>query len=216
MKEDKPSKKLPLQERSKQTVDAIIGAAAHILKKQGPEKFSTNSIADKAGVSIGSIYQFFKNKDGISDELINRLLDKNLKKIEEILNQETEVKEGEVLIYKIGSSLFDSFEQEGPLTTFIMENVLKILGFKRFARLEDRMIPFFLEQIKKKNLPFHHNNPELVLRNAIQCVRVLVLSYFLSPERYPKEEMLREMSRLVAGYLFNPINHLPSIHSTQM
>jgi AcrR family transcriptional regulator len=206
MKEDKPPIKQPLQTRSKHTVEAIIEAATRILKKQGETKFNTNFVAEIAGVSVGSLYQFFKNKNAISDELINRLLDKNLKKIEAILKSEVHSNNVDQKIYEVVSSLFDSFEAEGPLTSFVMENVLKIVGLNRFKRIEEKMVPFFLEQIKINNLPFHHSNPELALSNAIQCVRVLVLSYFLSPEKCQREEMILEIKNLLMAYLFKEPN----------
>ncbi len=58
-------RKLPTQSRSKATVDAIIEAATHILREQGLQALSTNKVAEMAGVSIGSLYQYFPNKDAI-------------------------------------------------------------------------------------------------------------------------------------------------------
>lgn len=58
-------RKLPQQERSKVTVDAILIAAAHILTENGYDNASTNRIAERAGVSISSLYQYFPNKEAI-------------------------------------------------------------------------------------------------------------------------------------------------------
>lgn len=55
-------RKSPAQSRSRATVEAILDAAAHILVTQGFAAASTNRIAEKAGVSIGSLYQYFPNK----------------------------------------------------------------------------------------------------------------------------------------------------------
>ena len=60
------------QERSRQTVDALLEAAARILKKEGPTAFTTNRIADVAGVGIGSLYQYFPNKLAILRDLQGR------------------------------------------------------------------------------------------------------------------------------------------------
>ena len=58
-------RKLPGQERSQQTVDAIVGAAAHILANEGFEALTTNAVAARAGASIGSVYQYFGHKEAI-------------------------------------------------------------------------------------------------------------------------------------------------------
>lgn len=53
---------MPRQTRSHALVEAILEAAARILEKRGLAGFTTNTIADKAGVSVGSLYQYFPNK----------------------------------------------------------------------------------------------------------------------------------------------------------
>jgi AcrR family transcriptional regulator len=55
-------RKQPQQARSQATIDAILQAAAHILGQRGWRGLTTNAVADAAGVSIGSLYQYFPNK----------------------------------------------------------------------------------------------------------------------------------------------------------
>ena len=65
-------RKTPGQTRSAATVDAILEAAARILETGGLAEYSTNAVARRAGVSIGSLYQYFPNKDAITRELTFR------------------------------------------------------------------------------------------------------------------------------------------------
>lgn len=53
-------------------MDAILDASAHILETAGLEALNTNAIAERAGVSIGSLYQYFPGKDAILAALIRR------------------------------------------------------------------------------------------------------------------------------------------------
>lgn len=53
------------QERSRATVDALLEATARILVKEGFDKASTNRIAEVAGVSVGSLYQYFPSKEAL-------------------------------------------------------------------------------------------------------------------------------------------------------
>jgi AcrR family transcriptional regulator len=55
-------RKQPRQARSRATIDAILEAAAHILGRRGWDGLTTNAAAAAAGVSIGSLYQYFPNK----------------------------------------------------------------------------------------------------------------------------------------------------------
>jgi AcrR family transcriptional regulator len=61
---------MPGQARSEETVSVILEASARILESDGLRGFNTNAIAAKAGVSIGSLYQYFPNKDSIVLALI--------------------------------------------------------------------------------------------------------------------------------------------------
>ena len=65
-------RKKPRQQRARATVDAILVAAAHILKTEGFERATTNRIAELAGVSIGSLYQYFPNKESVVGALRER------------------------------------------------------------------------------------------------------------------------------------------------
>ncbi len=60
------------QERSQATVDAILEAAARLFAEGGLDEVNTNRIAELAGVSIGSLYQYFPGKEAILGELIDR------------------------------------------------------------------------------------------------------------------------------------------------
>jgi len=78
-------RKLPSQERSKDTVEAILTAATHIFSELGYAACTTNKIAVRAGVSIGSLYQYFPNKDAIIVSLTERMFREGLKMTEAIV-----------------------------------------------------------------------------------------------------------------------------------
>jgi len=62
-------RKIPHQARARQTVDFILDAAAYILAERGLDGFTTNHIAERAGVNISSLYQYFPNKLTILEAL---------------------------------------------------------------------------------------------------------------------------------------------------
>jgi AcrR family transcriptional regulator len=65
-------RKAPGQSRSIETVNVILEAAARILEERGFAGYTTNAVAERAGVSIGSLYQYFPNKDALTVALIDR------------------------------------------------------------------------------------------------------------------------------------------------
>ena len=66
------ARKQASQKRSRATVDALIEATARILVKAGFDKASTNRIAEEAGVSIGSLYQYFPSKEALVGAVMDR------------------------------------------------------------------------------------------------------------------------------------------------
>jgi AcrR family transcriptional regulator len=67
-------RKSPRQARARATFDAIVEAAARILAESGPHAVTTNRIAARAGVSVGSLYQYFPNRSAVLRALVEREL----------------------------------------------------------------------------------------------------------------------------------------------
>jgi AcrR family transcriptional regulator len=65
----------PKQRRSRQTVEAVLEAVPRVLKRHGAGAITTNRIAEAAGVSIGSLYQYFPDKQAIFTALHDRHVD---------------------------------------------------------------------------------------------------------------------------------------------
>ncbi|KJC60815.1 hypothetical protein UP10_11305 [Bradyrhizobium sp. LTSPM299] len=75
------ARKQPLQQRSRETVAVILEAAARVLEQRGLEGYNTNAVAERGGISVGSVYQYFPNKDALTLALIARFEDELLEKV---------------------------------------------------------------------------------------------------------------------------------------
>lgn len=73
----------PIQGRSRATVDAIVDATARILVRRGWSRLTTNHVAEKAGVSVGTLYEYFPSKDA----LVRRLVERHLAHAESLLTE---------------------------------------------------------------------------------------------------------------------------------
>jgi AcrR family transcriptional regulator len=74
----KPMRKEPKRRASREIVEAIEGACIRILEREGVDALTTNRIAEVAGVSIGSLYQYYPNKEAIVKSLYREALEKDL------------------------------------------------------------------------------------------------------------------------------------------
>lgn len=81
------TRKSPEQDRAKLTVSSIIEAAARIFEKKGILGFNTNLVAELAGVGVGTLYEYFPNKEAILLKFIEREIDRDLASIEALLSK---------------------------------------------------------------------------------------------------------------------------------
>jgi AcrR family transcriptional regulator len=193
--------KTPKQERSRQTVDSILESTARILTKEGMESLNTNRIAEVAGVSIGSIYQFFRSKEAILEKLLTSILNRNL----EALNREMDTIHEpslEGIVRALIDNLYAEFERRGPLVPLLMQNAHRLLGPKHFQKIDEVTIPFFLERIERAGIRIGPKDPERALFVVIQSMRGVVSMSFARKESRAERTLIKEeMIRMFVGYL---------------
>ncbi len=76
-------RKQPLQQRSQTTVEYVLTAAAQVFEEHGYAAGTTNRIAERAGVSIGTLYQYFPNKEALAVALLERHLAEGMRQLRE-------------------------------------------------------------------------------------------------------------------------------------
>ena len=67
-----PNGRKPQQDRSKKTYERLLDVTGQLLEEVGVDRVSTNLVAERAGVSVGSVYQYFPNKDSLITALHER------------------------------------------------------------------------------------------------------------------------------------------------
>src|SRR5215218_7755453 len=95
-------RKLPTQDRSKETVEAILQATALVLKREGYDRASTRRVA---GVSGGSLYQYFPNKESLVVALYNRHLRELISMFESRFEESVRAPLPEAIRGLVGASL---------------------------------------------------------------------------------------------------------------
>jgi AcrR family transcriptional regulator len=71
----KSLRRQPKQARAQDTMEVILEAAARVLRRHGYARATTNRIAEVAGVGVGTVYEYFANKDAVFEALIRREID---------------------------------------------------------------------------------------------------------------------------------------------
>jgi len=88
-------RKSATQKRSRAMVETLLGATARVLTREGLRRFTTVRVAEEAGVSVGSLYQYFPNKRAYVAALAERYMDDMIARIATVLD---EIAEGVVAV----------------------------------------------------------------------------------------------------------------------
>lgn len=191
--------KIPVQKRSKETVYSIVESCSRLLVAEPYHAITTDKIAEMAGVSIGSLYQFFANKEAIVAAVIDDLLQKDIVYIEESFAKipDTDL-DGKVKAFiEIG---FSRFQDNRPLRT-ALQGVQGMLDY-----WDTRTI--FFEQYQKavlKHLPaIPGRDRDMVALFIVSCFNNILHLALRGPQNPEREEMIKkEVFLLIRRYL-NP------------
>ena len=184
-------RKKPIQKRSKNTVEIILIASRQILLQDGPLKFSTNTIAKKSGVSIGSIYQYFQSKEKIIEALIEKELAESIKKFDEELRK-----------------LINSSFQEricgviNNLSGLFSENEYLLQAQKLFSLSDGfNLDQFFEKEIlgRVKNI-FSYENDNLITQE-IEKILILSKQIFTPFAARPSSQAVVALNSVAAGII---------------
>jgi AcrR family transcriptional regulator len=123
----------PRQGRSRQTVHAVLGAVPRVIRREGVDAVTTNRIADAAGVSIGSLYQYFPDKRAIFSALHERHVEDVQRVIERTLVERS--RSLDEFTRTLVEGLADLHAAEPELHELVSEQVPEgPLGFRRALR----------------------------------------------------------------------------------
>lgn len=198
-------KKKPKQERSQLMVDSIVEAAARILNEEKKENFTTNNIAEVAGVSIGSLYQYYKNKESILEDLLLKNVIKNIEMLldEKVIDNEVDTK---TFIRTIVTAQYDAWNERSILSKKLMQVAPKILDPSFILKNDEKLIMHFKDLIDKYAVKdIKSDNLDISLLLVINAVRMGIYQSFLHPDKYDSKIVLEEMIELITGYLVEPV-----------
>jgi AcrR family transcriptional regulator len=196
-------RKSPVQTRSEQTVEAILAAATRVLIKSGAAGFTTNKVAERAGVSIGSLYQYFPNKESILGELARRHLEDLERGINDITGQAPDAPLAEVVRALIEDNvrahLIDP-RLHGALTEQVQQlgrfRWQDEFGARVFARVR-ALLEAHRSELAVKDLDLA---TYIVTHTVEACVHEGITE---RPQDMESGALARDLTRMILGYLTN-------------
>jgi AcrR family transcriptional regulator len=194
-------RKTPRQQRSRQMLERIIDAATRVLSERGYDGASTNRIAAEAGISSGSLYQYFPNKDAIVVAVLDRfaddLADRIGAQIEATMPEPWQTGGRALLDVQIAL-----FEENADLLRIIVEQIPRLGPVDKLDSLRTRMSDLVRLYLILNRERFR---PDLDIETAVwilaEVTGQLSVRYVLARPPIPRERMVEQLTALITRYI---------------
>lgn len=195
-------RKSPRQQRSRQTVERIIDAGRTVLADQGYDAFSTNRVAAVAGISPGSLYQYFGDKDAILTIVIDRYWDEVAEQVAASLNDR--IGPGTIGLDGVRSildALFSALERNPALLRVLTEQLPQVANRERRHALEQRIRDVLVTYLTARPESSRRPDVDLAAWVLVMAVQNVALRWSLDRPGFNRDRVLDEVVVLVGGYL---------------
>jgi len=133
------ARKKPVQRRASVTLDAIFEASIQVLLKEGQTRLTTTRVAEKAGVSVGTMYQYFPHKQALIYALNERYLDFVAEKVEAVCAARHGAPVGE-MVHALVNAYWDAKTERSEVTRALYQSAVELDNdalVEAFARRTD-------------------------------------------------------------------------------
>jgi AcrR family transcriptional regulator len=196
-------RKQPRQERSRQTVAAILGAAAQVFERRGYAAGTTDAIAERAGVSVGSVYQYFPNKDAILVALVERHVEEGFAMVSRLLREAREEPvEIDALLRRFVDAMIALHDREPRLHRVLFEEIPLPASLRRRLERREEAIADEVAELIVERLGLAVRDPSLAAYMLVHSVEGLVHDFVLRPPRdLEAGAFAGELVCMLRGYL---------------
>jgi AcrR family transcriptional regulator len=208
---NKASRKQPQQARSKATVSAVLEATVRILDRQGLDAATTTRIAEVAGISIGTLYQYFSHRDEILDALQDREFERAMELLERVLGKAGEDGLAEDVAREVVRGLLSLYAAAPGLHRVLALEGLRVTASHRVQAFDMRVIGVVRHFLTVSKHPIRRKNVDAAAFVIFQSVRASMLARMLeAPAGIDDEALTEEVTDLVLRYLVHDPERAPT------
>ncbi len=189
-------------------VERIVAAAEDVVAERGYDGTSTNRVATRAGISPGSLYQYFPDKDALITEVLDRYVDALEARISAAFPGRLGTDLSVASVRGVVSELVDALAERPALLRVLSERLPRTAGHRRlaFARRIDELAATAL---RFGAGPGSDVPVQTVGWVVVRAVEHVAISYVLEEPPLERDAVVDELSRLVSGYLTSALEGPP-------
>ena len=194
-------RKEPRQTRSRQMVDALIEATALTVAERGYIDTTTNHIATRAGVSVGSLYQYFAGKEALLDALTDKLSEDLAvainRRLETLMDRDVRT-----VLRDLLSTVFDFFDANDGLYLELVRHWHHPRTERAIDALEKRVLEVSRLYFLRHHAEFRFANLPAALFVAFNSAVFTGVRYLSLPSSYlRREDVIDGLTDMLAGFL---------------
>ncbi len=183
-------------------VERIIAAGREVLVTDGYDAFSTNRVAAAAGVSPGSLYQYFPDKAAILDVVVDRYWETVAEQVAASLSDRiTGI--GPKLVRDIADALLAALESDRALMRVVAEELPITRNRARLSSLERRVRDLSTAYLAARPETSRRPDPATAAWMIVLAIENLAVRWVLDQPAISRDEFLDEIVALVGGYLLS-------------
>lgn len=182
-------------------MDAILTAATQILGNVGFDGASTNRIAEKAGVSIGSLYQYFPSKEALAGALIDKYVQWHADKFESFLI-EMRGRPAREMVQKISEKTVEMYLGNRKLLHVMGMLIPKIERIPSVVEARRRIVRVLATELRARQTDVPHPDPELASFVILNSAMGVIQFILYDPEmKVDNQKLADELAKMTFGYL---------------
>ncbi|WP_433781596.1 TetR/AcrR family transcriptional regulator [Actinomycetospora sp. CA-101289] len=191
-------RRAPRQVRSRETVERIVAAGRTVLLQRGWDGVTTNHVAAAAGVSPGSLYQYFPDKEAVLDEVVDREIGQLETRISRAFVDTLHAPIGGDVVRRNVEALLDAFGEQPAMTRVLVEQMPRGAGSRRaaFARRVDQLVATVLSGRAAPG-----RRPDVMAWVLVRAVEQATIGWVLEDPPIAREDLVDELTELVTRYL---------------
>lgn len=192
------------QERSRATVDALVEATARILVREGFDRASTNRIAEEAGVSVGSLYQYYPSKEALVAAVIDRHNEGAMALVRGVL-AEVAAQPIEIAVRKVVAAAIDAHRIDPKLHRVLTEQIPRTGRLDNVEALNREVYGLFRGYLEGRGDELRAVDLDLAAFVCVTSIEALTHTAVLHRSEVLSDEaaetLVDEATRLVVRYL---------------
>jgi AcrR family transcriptional regulator len=193
-------RKQPRQHRAELTRQRILTAAAHVFTEHGYAAGTTNRIAERARISIGSLYQYYPNKDAILAELLTRHLDAGLAGISLRALEDPPEPLEEIVRGFVRAAIANHLD-DPQLLRIMIEQAPRSAELMERISTGERTLVGHLRDLLDRHPEARVHDRETAARLVVATVELTVHTLIAAPDSVDVTRLENELVAMATGYL---------------